>query len=196
MAMMRPTLALACTIAVAAILAGCGIGGDSEKIPQAEADRLLETLGELEDAAATDNCTSAEDNVVQLRTQAEQTSIGETLRAELMEGVDRTEELVAAQVCADTGATGAEGATETEEPKPDRETTTTDTTTTTTEEPAPAPEEPEVDDGGGEDAGGEDTGGETDPGGGNPPPGPEGNPSQPPSGGIGTGGTGAGGGGE
>lgn len=189
MGMVRSASALACVVAAIALLPGCG-GGDDAEIPRDDAQRMLETLGELESAAEEGNCTGATSNVIQLRTQAEQTQVGESLHGELMEGVARTEELVKTQVCTDTGATGTQSDAGEQRPEDDAATTTPTTTapdeTTTTETEPPPPSDEDTGDGGesDEESGGGDGAEAFDPGGGNPPPGPGGNPNAPPSGGI------------
>ena len=181
MAFAKPISAPACTLAAILALAGCAPFDDSGEVSADQADKMLETLNELEDATVAQNCTGAQENADQLMTQA--TQVEGTVGDELEDLVSRAQTLVDSDVCTDTGATGA--ATDEPETEPDRTTTTTTEETTTTQETQPETTTPETDEPSTGD-GGEESGGETEPGGGNPPTGPEGNPNE--SGGIGPGG--------
>jgi flagellar biosynthesis/type III secretory pathway M-ring protein FliF/YscJ len=128
-------------------LAGCGSSDSSGEIPPENANAMLAALGDLQGAAGSDSCDSAEQAVVRFQEQVGALP-DEELRSTLEEATGRLNDLVNQQVCEPTGTTDTttteevvEPTTTTDavEPTTTEETTTEETTTEEPEEEAPAP---------------------------------------------------------
>lgn len=141
-------LGLAVALILAAAIAGCGGDDGGPEIPREDADAMLATASEIEDATASQNCDEAQAATTTLRDQvnALEGEVGSEIYDALGQMVSRLDEELNAE-CTETGTTDAE---ETTEPPETTDTVAppTTTTTTTTEEPPPEEEEDGGDDGG------------------------------------------------
>jgi hypothetical protein len=142
----RPTTLCALAVTALVALAGCGSSDGGGEIPPDNANEMLAALGDLQGAAGSESCGSAEAAVVRFQEQVGALPDDE-IRASLEEATGQLNELVDEEVCTqEGGATGVE-----ETPPPTEEATEAPATTDTAvpeetepeeeEAPAPTPED-------------------------------------------------------
>ena len=132
-------------LALAAVAAGCGGDDSGAQIPQENADQMLATAQEIEQASSSQECDTAKSGTTDLRGQVDELEgdvDGEIYDA-LSQMVSRLDEQLDSE-CAETGTSEPETTETTETVAPEPTTTTPTETTTTTTEPAPEEEEEEA----------------------------------------------------
>ena len=93
------------------------------KFLRREADRLLASLNQVEEAASRRECEQAQAAAGQLTIEADSVDVEGAISQQLAEGSEQVKDLVESEVCAETGTTDQAGAL-------GEETTTTSTRTT------------------------------------------------------------------
>ncbi len=137
-------------------LGGCGSSdGSGAEIPPGEADRLLASLNQVEEAASRRECEQAQAAASQLTIEADSVDVEGAVSQQLAEGSEQIKDLVESEVCVQTGTTDQAGAlgegttsttSTTTRSRPDTETEPPVQPEPPVEEPEPPAEEPSDDD--------------------------------------------------
>ena len=139
---------LACTLALALLLVGCG-SGEGGTIPSEDADNLVRLLDAIENDLASQNCEVVDDHVGEFASEVNSlpSEVDDEVEKGLTQASARLIELSRqpGQCEEVTGATGVTGTESTPSTTTTEESTTSSTTTSTSTTTEPEEEEPPAD---------------------------------------------------